>query len=961
MISYLGVIRTVMIADTSQFNRGMLMASQQMRDSALRMRRDAQSLVGIGAALNVGITMPFTLAARSVIKYGAEYQAVMMKMRHVSGLTVAEFKKLEDAQTRISKSVGIDPQKLGNIGYLGAQAQLKGVGSLTTFQRVVSKAMKTMPGESTPESVAEGFLSVIKAFDIEEKDFSRTMAEMIKTIDLGRISWQQYTTTIQQVVALASSLKTTDSLKNMNISIAAATLGGVSGSKAATAIRNLYRRVYKEGGQEGSMMNMAAGMFGYRDKRGKGSAVRMFEDGAGGDLAKFSQMITASGKLATPEYANAMGIMAREFTAFLKLANTAPEELSRFSKEYDNAEKEIADRYIEAQKQIVSKLENLGAAWGRLRAQFLTSKASDMLSRLLDNLVSLFDKIGSLPDVSKNLVILAGALASLGSVAVLLTGIYKSAALTWRLNKLITTGAIPSFLSTNATAGNAASVTKAGSLGAMRVTAANCNVTGRVVNVFGKTLGGKTRSTRGSGYTKHTPFPMGTAAGTTQGFHHPYGYARLGTGAGATQMRGNMLGMAPWLYGPTRKLLGSGGGYTKSGQWRSSGGQFGNKAKTAWLGHMLPNYTGPLRANPIRVDPTGVAHASGMTAGYASPPPYAMQKYSGAGKYEMVKSTVATSAYGAKDVAKTSAILGFVGKSFTNLGKSIGGLLPKLKGALVWFGIMAAKFYVVTAVFAGLGEALSVTLLPVLHEFGFSLSGLWKILGQINIFIVRGLAVAFVTLMGVLQNVFGVIIGVGTLAVQTFDYVFTLIRRGFEGLIDTIRNSWIGRRFGWELSDSETASRRRNRDEARGKEFRDIGEWQKYIREQAAGIIGLGDSSAAIDNINKLADKWWGGQDAYKKTPRDKQQADGSSDPTPQTHPAIDMPDFTQRTSDFLEYGTSAEYQAVQEGRNNIVDLLQKIRDEAKSASMREIDLAEQIAEATGQSADTLISLAEDK
>ncbi|MBM3120170.1 MAG: hypothetical protein FJ006_11620, partial [Chloroflexi bacterium] len=58
MISYLGVIRTIMIADTSQFQRGMLSASKDMQKAAVKMRRDAQSLVGIGAALNVAITMP---------------------------------------------------------------------------------------------------------------------------------------------------------------------------------------------------------------------------------------------------------------------------------------------------------------------------------------------------------------------------------------------------------------------------------------------------------------------------------------------------------------------------------------------------------------------------------------------------------------------------------------------------------------------------------------------------------------------------------------------------------------------------------------------------------------------------------------------------------------------------------------------------------------------------------------
>ena len=918
MISYLGVIRTVMIADTSQFNRGMLMASQQMRDSALRMRRDAQSLVGVGAALNVGITMPFSLAARSVIRYGAEYQAVMMKMRHVSGLTVAEFKKLEDAQTRISKSVGIDPQKLGKIGYLGAQAQLKGVGSLTTFQRVVSKAMKTMPGEGTPESVAEGFLSVIKAFDIEEKDFSRTMAEMIKTIDLGRISWQEYTTTIQQVVALASSLKTTDSLKKMNISIAAATLGGVSGSKAATAIRNLYRRVYKEGGQEGSMMNMAAGMFGYRDKRGKGSAVKMFEEGAGGDLAKFSQMITAAGKLATPEYADAMGIMAREFTTFLKLAKTAPEELSRFSKEYDNAEIEIANRYIEAQKQIVSKLENLGAAWGRLRAQFLTSKASDMLSRLLDNLVSLFDKIGSLPDVSKNLVILAGALASLGSVAVLLTGVYKSAALTWRLNNLITSGAIPSFLSTNATVGKAASVAKAGSLGAMSVKAANCNVTGRVVNVFGKTLGGiplNPRGPRGSGFPTQT---AATAAATvTTAKAATKAAATASTTKAATMTAANVAAKTAAPIGAFEALnlfknrisrsytpnfsrpghiLGP-GSYASGSAFYDAEGRFSSRQN---FGFTMPNYrsgksTGLRKYKAPYTGTTALVRrpnwAMDVTRNvHVSPPPYDTVKSTAAARrYKMGTSfgaaTLADKAFSTPRKGISSGLGGVLSKFLNGIWK----LLPIIGK----FVLLATVWY---TVLKGLYDFIAALVIPAITDFGKAL-GIDIKWASIN---------EAIKLFGEGLNAIakGVTIALGTVT-AFFSSVFELIFQGLMWVVYKFRKDSIG------VEDTKA----RMTAILNGAVFKEM--------------FDRIDNYFAMGEVNKELKKFF--------DPIDKAGSSGDTGPT------NNLDSFIGGSAGFYEGGTAAGYEAVQQGRNALIDSINKLRQDVVDKLKESNRLAEEL------------------
>ena len=87
MVSYLGVVRTVMMADTAQFNRAVTGASMQFRMAATKMRTDAQALVGIGGALNLAITIPAMFAARAIVRTGAEYETQMMKIKNVTGMS----------------------------------------------------------------------------------------------------------------------------------------------------------------------------------------------------------------------------------------------------------------------------------------------------------------------------------------------------------------------------------------------------------------------------------------------------------------------------------------------------------------------------------------------------------------------------------------------------------------------------------------------------------------------------------------------------------------------------------------------------------------------------------------------------------------------------------------------------------------------------------------------------------
>jgi TP901 family phage tail tape measure protein len=426
MTSYLGVIRTVMLADTSQFNMAMASATRATRASAMQMRTSAQSLVGIGAALNLGITIPTLMAIRAISKVGIEFDSNMMKIRNVTDMTSDTLNKFKDAQKGLSSTVAMSQLDLSKIAYIGGQAQLKTVAQLTEFQKAIANAQLAYPSDAPIESVASGFTSVINSFGIQASDYEKTMAEMIQTINLGTISWEEYANTIKQVVAVSSSLRDPNAFQKLNVAMAMATQGGVSGKSVATAIRNIYTRIWKESSQSKSGLNYIASQSGYK------SAADMFETGAGKDLITYIKMVTNDGKNATPEIATALGMMQREITAFLKLANSNPAELARFRAQMGSAQPDFVKKVGEAQSNPQTIMARMATAFSNLKISFWQVIGPKLL-KFVEGLTRLIDTIGRLPEATKKLLFASAMLLSMASAFLLLAGIVKSAVFTLTL------------------------------------------------------------------------------------------------------------------------------------------------------------------------------------------------------------------------------------------------------------------------------------------------------------------------------------------------------------------------------------------------------------------------------------------------------------------------------------------------------------------------------------------------
>lgn len=885
MVSYLGVVRTVMMADTAQFNRAVSGASVQFHAAATKMRTDAQSLVSIGGALNLAITLPAMFAARAIVKAGSAYETEMMKIRNATDMTDKAMKTFLATQKRIAKTTNTSRTSLAQIGYIAAQGQISSPKAIAAFQKSVSKAQHIMPGDASDVVVAEGFRSIINAFKLSANEFEPTMARLIKTINLGSISWQEYAKTISFVTSIAAATKTPEALQNMNMALAVLTHGGgQTGQRAARSLRGLYSSIYKTPTKASSALASSLGYSGLPD---------MFERGAGSDLLRFMKMFPAW--MRNMGGMSKMGFTRESVTSALALANASEKIIEDFKARYARAPEDF-DKQFEASKQNPAfDLKAFSNAWEDLKLAFFEAIGPSLIEGLQALTAALRDMTDS-PAKLKQLAAGLIALLSAISIGMLGTGIGKTINLTRRLRKLIgrkaqatpievidpsiNAGKISAARLVQAElAAKTAAVKLAQAELASKMTAAKLAETEagaaiaesklrqtlRKEREFAERAISKAKQAEAAAAAKQATNAAKTAVASefTQAATQQAEAAILGARRG--QLAALSLGNAANVKG----LLGYGAG-------------IGLPPAPGPFSPLMPGYSGPLKRGLPNINRPPKMLNRRRLLGYSGMVPYASRALSnrtdaGLSRYTRIPFGNTSGAGGVIDMEmgangvfqkKRNLIggsqglamvpfagravkppripgTGFFGKDrdFAKISKSIfvalGGMLK-----------FASTLYIIVSAFRGLGRVLEVTLWPVIQGLlpsGVSLkdafSALLRVLKQVDAFIVNVFMLAFAGVVGTFENLFGTIIG-GVML------VISKIKELWAGLSIWVRDSWVGRKLGIDPSDEELAELQALKDE-RGKK---TDYWAEYMAGQFKGIFG-GEQSAVARILADIEEK----------------------------------------------------------------------------------------------------------
>jgi hypothetical protein len=893
MTSYLGVIRTVMLADTSQFNLAIRNASNEMRTSAMRMRTSAQSLVGIGAALNLGITIPALLAVRAVAKAGIEFDTNMMKIKNVTDMTSASFSDFKKAQRDLSFSIGVSQIELSKIGYLAGQAQLKSTAQLINFQKAVSMSQIVYPSDAKPEDVASGFISVINSFGVKEKDYERTMAEMIQTINLGTISWQEYSSTIQQVVALSSSFKSPTALKNLNIAAAIATQGGVRGPQVMTALRNVYTRIYKESGREGSGLNYVAQTKGFKN------AADMFK-AHDYDLLSYLKDATGQGLFATPEFLQAIKLGSREITTGAKLANADPAVVERTKRQYDRALSDFLEKYEEAVNSPINIMKRFGSAYSNLKLEFWSTMGPTILKITL-SLTEFLKTLSRLPESAKKLLILGVALASFGSMLVLFAGMLKSAVMTLGIRKKIQEAALAGEGTVEAV--SASRATRAAlQEQILRARLARANALTEAVLARNAATAAKNTASAAKN--------MGKAAATAKT-------------AAAAMTVAELIKAAKAAVGKTSPLR-RGTAFDHSALVLRNPNMRGTRSTKYFrnmLGRFLPM---PIGGRGVTQFPPAVRNS------YTGFYPAAARASSGLMNIPTPSPSRHRNPSFAPYVGSTAMFSGTIPRFFERLGAALitfTANIGKWTVIALRFAGIAALIY---TVFKGLWDALAVTLFPALESFGVKIEEVADVVGYLTKAIdlrAKAYAVLFVTLTHVIEGIFGLTFRL----VESFSWLFNTLAQVSRGQLGAQANPLEAeKRAKW----TKQGISKEKQDELLAKEKRlhpELNPWDQIKAIWKKGINPTTEQEKLEDLLNRFSKD----TPPQLKNMYDAIDAKAKEDTIAVNNELATAP--SSKFADFAEYGTQAGFNAIQEGRTGAAEEIMKLREQAAQQHIEQI------------------------
>lgn len=912
-VGYVGIVRTTLMADTAQFDSAMMGASRTFKRAAHDIRREAQSLFSMSAGLNLAVTLPIAMATRSIIKTGAEFDAAMMKMRQTAKISSHEFSKLADSMMQVSRAMRIRPSELAATGYQAAQAQITNPRAIKAFQEALAKGQKTHPGDAKSEDVSSGFIANINAFKFAHKDFNRVMAEMDKTIVLGRQSWKEYANTISQVAAVAASVPVGDKFErfaNMNIALALATQGGVHPSQASTALRNIYLRIYKRSEVGHSELNKVAQSMGYKN------AARLFEEGAGGDPTAFMQMLARRVNFRklqrqtaynNPETMTGAGFMQREISTALQLANASPAEVRRYREEYGTSVQDFEAKYKEALERPFAILEGIAATAERVKVKFFQSveKPVALMLKGVERFIRVFE---DMPRFQKQAISFTAMLAALVIVIRTIYGFISMLSVGRAINKIVSGQPLGSFekgvlarikglqktfsleeqedkvATKAATKRDSAARTLKLNDGPLRGSLNNLTVAIRdltmLLRSISAAMGIRTRGRMGGAGVAGKAAPF-----------YPYGL--LGTPPkqlGYTTI-GGYLGEGRYKKVPPSRVNQFTGRFTSAGFISSSGQLIPTPLRhnAGYIDTVTGRRVGAQRVLGTVVDPgvrfTMPGYRGPTTSGRAHSGPFPGVHPDNMGRrvYPLTRTgqgaqgfafarditpavNVGPAAYnhpmglGARMGQGARGAWAFMNKPIGTLGmgklfSGMDGIGQAIAWSIKWVGVMA----VITRVVKETVNVLEISFLPALNSMlgmfnqkGFS--DMMEVLSSLSKWVSVGLQLLISSVVGAFQNLFGILIGTVMLAYAQLKVMAAGL---FMDLIDWIRNSWLGRRFGWEQTDAEKAAAKDRRQSILGMYRADRQNWGEYHRGQVYGLFG-GKDSAVAANARSLGERFAG-------------------------------------------------------------------------------------------------------
>lgn len=394
-------------ADDTDFQRGMKRAQHGMARLANMMRQMGTGLTMAGAAIG----LPMVLAARQA----ATFEDALLELKgSVSDISPAQMKAVRDEALRLSREMGVAPEKIGQAFALLIKAGLSVDDALAGAAK---SAVEFARVSGVDAQEAATFMKV--AMNV----FGTSAAEAVDTLSAAADASETDIRHMVEAFSLVGSAGKTfqQSLFGVSQAFAALARYGIQGEEAGTGVKVLLSRLVAPSKEA----EKALGVLGL--------SVQSFRDAEGG-LLPIVQIVDIISRQMKGMSKEARGMILSQKALVdvfgdrgIKVISAfADMGMDGFNQLADSMEsnRTVAEKFSIAMSGITGSFERLHSAVQRLAIAFMVGAAPALAAfayaatPVMDFLAFLFTKI---PVISPALAVMAATMTGLG-VAILVTG-----------------------------------------------------------------------------------------------------------------------------------------------------------------------------------------------------------------------------------------------------------------------------------------------------------------------------------------------------------------------------------------------------------------------------------------------------------------------------------------------------------------------------------------------------------
>jgi TP901 family phage tail tape measure protein len=227
-------------AAVTRLDRATKTTGRHLTTSAKQLDRFGKSAQRTGRWMSRHVTAPLGLAGGAAVKLAVDFDKGMRNVNSLAQLPEKQLKRLSDQVLALAGPTAQAPETLAAGLY---DLVSTGYNARDALKVLKQGAFAATAGLTDAATSTGAIVSGLQAYHWGADQATKVSDVWFKTVDIGRISFEQLTSELGQVLAPANAIGVP--IESLGAAMATLTKGGYSAGEAATGLRNIFTQLLK--------------------------------------------------------------------------------------------------------------------------------------------------------------------------------------------------------------------------------------------------------------------------------------------------------------------------------------------------------------------------------------------------------------------------------------------------------------------------------------------------------------------------------------------------------------------------------------------------------------------------------------------------------------------------------------------------------------------------------------------